>query len=174
MSDSADNSKAVDQIDRQKLWEKYEDIAMHFNDLLMRLRSQSLAGVAGITTLVGVFTKIGKQGPTIDWPAATAILFAVECFWIAIFCLDIFYYNKLLVGAVEALTKLEGLTITGQKNENEQIKIDRTSHPIEMSTFVEKVFGECLPKFIGVYLFYGIVAFVLSLGVYLSFQMANA
>src|SRR5664280_1831888 len=34
------------------VWEKYEDIAMHFNDLLIRLRTQALAAVAAISTLV--------------------------------------------------------------------------------------------------------------------------
>ena len=28
-------------------WYKYEQIAMHFNDLLMRFRTQALAGLAG-------------------------------------------------------------------------------------------------------------------------------
>jgi hypothetical protein len=43
------------EIDVQCLWEKYEDIAMHFNDLLIRLRTQSLAGVAALSALVGIF-----------------------------------------------------------------------------------------------------------------------
>jgi hypothetical protein len=35
----------------QKLWEKYEDITMHFNDLIIKLRTQALAGVAALSTL---------------------------------------------------------------------------------------------------------------------------
>ncbi len=49
-----------EEIDVQKLWEKYEDIAMHFNDLLMRLRTQTLAGIAAVSALVGVFAKEGS------------------------------------------------------------------------------------------------------------------
>ena len=39
------------------LWTKYEDIAMHFNDLLIKLRTQALAAVAALTTLCRDFCK---------------------------------------------------------------------------------------------------------------------
>jgi hypothetical protein len=93
--------------DLQTLWAKYEDIAMHFNDLLMRLRSQALAGIAAISTLVGIFTKDGVSGIQADWMIATAIFVALALFWIAIWCLDLLYYNRLLMGAVGALVDLE-------------------------------------------------------------------
>jgi hypothetical protein len=34
----------------RELWEKYEEITMHFNDLIIRLRTQALAGVAAVCT----------------------------------------------------------------------------------------------------------------------------
>jgi hypothetical protein len=37
-----------------KVWQKYEDIAMHFNDLLIRLRTQALGAIAALTTIIGV------------------------------------------------------------------------------------------------------------------------
>jgi hypothetical protein len=49
------------------LWAKYEDITMHFNDLLIRLRTQALAGVAALSTLVGIFTRTDKDGIHISW-----------------------------------------------------------------------------------------------------------
>ena len=36
-----------------KAWEKREDIAMHFNDLIMRWRLQAIGGLAGFVTLAG-------------------------------------------------------------------------------------------------------------------------
>ena len=95
------------EIDVLALWSKHEDIAMHFNDLLMRLRSQSLAGIAAVSTLVGLFSKEGIGSIKMDWLAASAIFIAMMCFWAAIWCLDFLYYNQLLVGAVEAIKDLE-------------------------------------------------------------------
>jgi hypothetical protein len=43
----------------KELWEKYEEIAMHFNDLLIRLRTQALGGVAALSAIVGIFGKSG-------------------------------------------------------------------------------------------------------------------
>ena len=33
-----------------EVWQEYEKIAMHFNDLLMRLRTQALGAVAALAT----------------------------------------------------------------------------------------------------------------------------
>ncbi|MBU6445648.1 MAG: hypothetical protein KGR48_17235, partial [Alphaproteobacteria bacterium] len=125
------------QIDIQNLWEKYEDIAMHFNDLLMRLRSQSLAGIAAIATLVGIFAKEDVSGFQIDWLAATAILVALALFWIAIFFLDIFYYNRLLGGAVDAIKQLESRSLSGTARDL----------GINMSTIIDRKFERWFPKF---------------------------
>ena len=95
------------EIDIQQLWEKYEDIAMHFNDLLMRLRSQGLAGVAALSTLVGIFAKEQPSSFQIDWLVATFIFIALSVSWVAIGCIDLMYYNRLLMGAVAALVELE-------------------------------------------------------------------
>jgi hypothetical protein len=51
------------------VWEKYEDIAMHFNDLLIRLRTQALAAVAAISTLATIFGKTGAD-PKLSWELA--------------------------------------------------------------------------------------------------------
>ena len=59
----------------RELWEKYEEIAMHFNDLIIRLRTQALAGVAALSTLVGLFAKSDLGPFSYSWEIA--ILF----FW---------------------------------------------------------------------------------------------
>jgi hypothetical protein len=90
----------------KELWGKYEEITMHFNDLLMRLRTQALAAVAALSTIVGIFSKSGTE-PTTSWQMV-AFIFAILCmFWIAIWILDFCYYNKLLLGAVVALVDIE-------------------------------------------------------------------
>lgn len=145
-------------IEAQKLWAKYEDIAMHFNDLLMRLRSQSLAGIAAASTLVGIFTKEGVSDIHVGWLAATAIFAAMGSFWLAIFCLDFFYYNRLLTASVKAITALEA-AITSNS-------VDR----IEMSTVIEAEF-KTWPKlkgFFGVLSFYVIVSIVIGSGIIFS------
>jgi hypothetical protein len=151
------------QIEPQDLWAKYEDIAMHFNDLIMRLRTQSLAGIAAVSTLVGLFTKEGAVNIQTDWLVAEAIFIAMACFWVAIWCLDFLYYSPLLSGAVTALTKLERDTVSGT--------VDR----IDMSTTIENKFKNLsfTPKMssLGAILFYAIVLAVIISGAVFSAQM---
>lgn len=140
------------KLDTQSLWAKYEEIAMHFNDLLIQLRMRSLAGVAAVSTLVGVFAD-GSGGISLDWLVATGLLLAVTLVWLAIFCLDYFYYSRLLSGAVAAIRRLETATEKG----------DEVSK-IEMSTAIRDAVKSGRRRApLGVLLFYGIVfAFVFS------------
>jgi hypothetical protein len=85
-----------------ELWKKYED-SMHFNDLLIKLRFQSLAGVVAASTITATFKNQSYK--------ITAGNFALLIiFWFALWVLDSCYYNRLLFGAVSALIKLENLT----------------------------------------------------------------
>jgi hypothetical protein len=61
-------------------WKEYQRIAMHFNDLLMRLRSQSLAAVGGLASVAGYAFK-GDSGATItNWHALFAAFSALCVF----------------------------------------------------------------------------------------------
>jgi hypothetical protein len=145
--------------DIRELWAQHEDIAIHFNDLLMKLRLQSLAGIAAVSTLVGIFTKEGVADAHVGWMVATAIFVALALFWIAIWCLDFFYYNRLLMGAVAALTQLERDISSGAV----------ASSGIKMSTMIEGEFKKSIwPSFgasvSGVLWFYGIVLAVILAG----------
>jgi hypothetical protein len=149
------------KIDVQTLWAKYQDVVMHFNDLLMRLRSQGLAGIAAVSTLVGIFTREGNSDVSTEWLVATFIFLALALFWIAIWCLDLLYYNRMLMGAVAALIDLEkkskGLNLDG----------------IDMSTTIAEGFGTKI-KYVsirGVVAFYGIVLFAIVCGVLFSWFM---
>lgn len=88
------------------VWEKYEEIAMHFNDLLIKLRTQALAAVAAISAIAGIFSKNGSNDQ-VSWGLAAAVFFFLCFFWIAIWVIDFRYYNRLLLGAVNAILNLE-------------------------------------------------------------------
>ena len=82
---------------------------MHFNDLLIKLRTQALGAVAAISTLLSIFSKSGTDNE-ISWELAIAVFFFLCIFWIAIWILDFYYYNRLLVGAVEAILNIEAIS----------------------------------------------------------------
>lgn len=155
------------QLNAQELWVKYEDIAMHFNDLLMRLRSQSLAGIAALSTIVGVLANAKEASLNVSWLVATMIFVAMVLIWIAIWCLDFFYYNRLLVGAVNAITQIESETKAGKN----------LADGINLSTLIEGEFknralrSDIFVPFKGVLLFYGIVLATLVSGAVLGVVM---
>lgn len=85
-----------------KLWSKYEDIAMHFNDLLIRLRIQALGSVTISGTLATAILK-----PDSNYISLKFVFPFFLVAWLAIYCLDMWYYNRLLSGAADAIIKLE-------------------------------------------------------------------
>lgn len=107
------------------VWVEYEKIAIHFNDLLIKLRTQALAAVAAITTLAGIFGKSSSENQ-INWGLAAAVLFFLCLFWIAVWIIDFRYYNRLLLGAVDAIIDLE-----------ERSKEHKHVFHIEISTKIE-------------------------------------
>jgi hypothetical protein len=119
----------------RELWEKYEEIAMHFNDLIIRLRTQALAGVAALSTLVGVFAKADLGPFSYSWEIAGFVFLGLILFWIAIWILDFTYYNKLLIGAVVALVELE----TKSRTSNIALEINLSTR-VEQSVRSELVF----------------------------------
>ena len=119
----------------QALWDKYEDIAMHFNDLLMRLRSQGLAGIAAVSTLFGIFGRADNGSLHTDWLIGTGLFTAAAIFWVAIWCLDFLYYNRLLLGAVAALAAIEEESRSGNEPSG-----------IYMSTMIEAEFTRPLGR----------------------------
>jgi hypothetical protein len=90
----------------RQLWKEYESIAMHFNDLIIKLRTQALGAVAAISTLVGIFGKT-SAGNKESWEIAATVFLFLCLFWIAIWVIDFCYYNRLLLGAVAAILDLE-------------------------------------------------------------------
>lgn len=152
----------------RELWEKYEDITMHFNDLILKLRTAALAGVAALSTLVGIFAKSDPGHFGITWEIALCVFIGLSLFWIAIWILDFSYYNKLLIGAVAALIELETLSAT-----------QNTIPQIKLSTLVERSVASKIPFELtrwqklnilwGRWTFYSIVLFALLAGARFSY-----
>lgn len=112
-------------------WKEYQRIAMHFNDLLMRLRSQSLAAVGALASVAGFAFK-GEAGAfATNWHALVAAFGALSVFWVGIWVLDFAYYNRLLArrgkraGAIEKAsaagkTTLDRLNLSHELREAER------------------------------------------------------
>ncbi len=138
-----------------KVWKAYEDVAMHFNDLLLRLRIQALAGVAALAILASIFSNVRTFNFQGTWIIAAACFFGLTLIWGAICALDLLYYNRLLVGSVAAIRKIEELS-----------KTDTHATELDLSTHIEQAVRGNGPKPMlwGVALFYGIVFVTLLAG----------
>ena len=92
--------------DALAVWSKYEDVAMHFNDLIMRWRLQAIGGLAGLVTLSGFV--VGDAATLHTRYRAMLILSGVLAVaWIGVAFIDLFYYRRLLQGAVKSLLCFE-------------------------------------------------------------------
>ena len=164
--DTTDSEKTEGDWPVYELWKEYEGITMHFNDLLIKLRTQALAGVAALSALVGIFARV-EGDDVISWKMASLVFAFLIVFWIAIWIIDFLYYNRLLLGAVRALLDLEELSKTKE----------RVSY-ISISTMIEKaVAGEIgvsenrkrdRTLSLGRWLFYSLVCAALIFGLLFS------
>jgi hypothetical protein len=55
MSDT--NEEKITESYKLDAWERHENIAMHFNDLILKVRIQALGALAAIVTVGGVLLK---------------------------------------------------------------------------------------------------------------------
>lgn len=106
-----------------RLWDKYESIAMHFNELIIRLRTQALGGVATIVTVAGFL--VGREPSKEPWWVISGVAVLLFIAWCTLWMIDVCYYSRLLRGAVNALLKIE--------KESDGL--------IYFSTSIEKLFG---------------------------------
>jgi hypothetical protein len=149
------------------VWKEYEGVAMHFNDLLIRLRTQALGGVAALAALAAIMVR-GDLAPALRWSVLSCAFVLLILFWVAVWILDMRYYNRLLHGAVKALLEIEELS-----RENKPIsgltlstRIEETAeHGISLTIRGTQCFGGGrLP----IWWFYGSVCFGLLTGLMVS------
>jgi TRAP-type uncharacterized transport system fused permease subunit len=80
------------------IWDKYENVAMHFNGLLIHLRTQALGAVATVVTAAGfLFTR----SPNEPWWAVFAVSLLLLLAWCTLWMIDVCYYSRLLLGCCE-------------------------------------------------------------------------
>ena len=150
------------------MWKEYQEIAKHFNDLLIRLRSQSLGAVAAFAAVAGFVAK-GEVAAQLRWGTMAGVFSLLMVFWVAIWVLDFTYYNRLLIGAVDALMSIEEASAEGNK-----------VHKLDLSTRVERIVAErrapergTLGRETARWAFYGIVMAGLTAGLVFSIWAAG-
>src|SRR5688500_15957385 len=89
-----------------ELWGKYEDVAMHFNELIMRWRLQAIGGLAGLVTLAG-FVVGDAESLLVRYRAMLLLSIVLTFGWIGVGIIDLFYYRRLSQGSVDAILNLE-------------------------------------------------------------------
>lgn len=120
-----------------ELWSKYEEITMHFNELIIKLRVQALGGVTITGTIATALFKGDNNTDILKFLLPMYLLG-----WLAIYFLDIHYYDHLLTGAV-----------------NELLALEKKSNDIKLSTNIEEEVRQ--GYFNGRQWFYGTVSIAL-------------
>lgn len=134
------------------IWNEYEKVAMHFNDLIMRLRTQALGTLAGVVAISGLAVSFAQKSESTS--QLVILLSALVFFtlaWVALYFLDMLYYHKLLEGAVKAILELEKDKQNGQNKKR-----------INLST---KIHEEVPHRMITITAFYGLVLLALLIAV---------
>jgi hypothetical protein len=90
-------------------WCKYEDIAVHFNELMMRWRLQAIGGLLTLVTLAG-FVVGDAPSDEARYRAMLILSATLGMAWMGVALIDLCYYRKLLAGAVDAIIDLEVAT----------------------------------------------------------------
>lgn len=173
MAKNREQNEEIKDFDKYylKVWKNYEDIAMHFNDLIIRLRIQSIGGIAALATIIGIILKnTTGNNEVFNYGLAILAIICLMLFWVAIWVLDLRYYNRLLEGSVNAILELE---------KNKEAFLEKKE--ISLSSDIERAFkvkfehenrnkkveikgNESRKDFIsGRKCFYGIVFFALSI-----------
>jgi hypothetical protein len=79
---------------------------MHFNELIMRWRLQASAGWLELSRWPDSSLLMRRTLPA-RYRAMLLLIIVISCGWVAVAIVDLFYYRRLLEGAVKALLDLE-------------------------------------------------------------------
>jgi uncharacterized membrane protein YfcA len=90
------------------LWWHYEEIAMHFNQLIIQYRLQLMGGAGAIGALASYFIGSHVQKAERRHVIRAYVATVIFVLLLAAAILDVCYYNELLLGAVDALKSFEG------------------------------------------------------------------
>lgn len=153
-----DNSESV--IEKTKLileeWKTVIETQMHFNDMLMRLRTTGISIVLaffGAASISLQYSQLYLNFTYFSFHAAVLIIASGLVLLSSIFVLDYFYYYKMLLGAVE-----RGYQIDKTYNEKPLNELKMFG----MSTEISKAIGKPHDSKYYVWAFY---CFVLAFGI---------
>lgn len=149
---------SADQARLLRLWEKTEEVAMHFNDLILNFR---LRAIGAVTVGAGLFGSIVltrdsvAEAPRNYFIFASAMVF-LAIVWLGLWIIDFGYYSRLLRGAVREATRLEkaisGVTPAPAPTED----LIRLSHAIEDAVAGRRPDGDARPTLWARWWFYAL------------------
>mgnify|MGYP006091024261 CR=1 FL=1 len=96
-------------------WKLTIKVQMHFNELILKFRTGSISVLTVMFAAAITSFKLVGQDLTVD---LSRVVYMLLAFWIALFVLDYFYYNKLLLGAVKHADKFEGALFDAGANKS--------------------------------------------------------
>lgn len=98
--------------DAARLWVKAEDVAIHFNEMILNFRLKAIGAVTVGAGLFGtiLLTKENLAAPRINYMIFAGAMAFLAVVWAGIWAIDFGYYFPLLVGAVNDVIRLEQLS----------------------------------------------------------------
>jgi hypothetical protein len=102
--DSADADLEILKLEVD-VWKKTIDVQQHFNDMQMRIRNFAVTLLVAIFGAAAVVLK--DKANVGRFPLAALLLWAGAGGWFAFYLMDVFWYHKLLKGAVDHATSME-------------------------------------------------------------------
>ncbi len=85
------------------LWFHYEEIAMHFNELIIQYRLQLMGGAGAIGAISSYLIGSKVEDPQQHRWLRFLVSFMLLVLITAAAALDLFYYNRLLLASVEVI-----------------------------------------------------------------------
>lgn len=95
-----------------QLWQAYQGVAMHFNELILQYRLTLMGGLGiGVSVLIYISRKATKEPDSHKQSRSlpTVLSFYLFVIFSCAASLDYFYYHELLLGAVQEIIRFESL-----------------------------------------------------------------
>lgn len=118
------------------LWFHYEQVAMHFNEMIIQYRLQLMGGISAIGTIAGYLVGQKVESPYRRHMLRAYISLGILVIIIAAAILDVYYYNELLRGAVDAILEIES------KHDELSLSTNiKARFPNSATTIIKTVYG---------------------------------
>lgn len=161
--------KSIELLMRE--WEVEIQSQMHFNELIMKFRTAGL-------TIVGLFLSATAGALRFDQTLALAIWVSAIILLIAFWRLDVYYYYKLLIGAVKKTQKIDQIFSEQEMSiniNNKQINLFGLTKSITDEIDTEAISKNYNKSKKLIHSYYGMmgVAAIIILGIVLNYRSIN-